>query len=196
MATNFQTNLYQFILNYIEEHSCSPSFKEITSGLGISPRSKSLVTRSLRALAKEGKIALTKQGRQLLISLPTKKLLLVGRISAGVPIEAISQHEVIDLYNMMEGKDHFALEVKGTSMVDEGILHGDIIICRRSFHAEEGDIVVALIDQHEATLKRISFKTKNLITLIPANPNLKPKTYSPEQIQIQGIYIGLVRKSF
>lgn len=193
MATDFQTSLYQFITNYIQEKGNSPSFAEITAGMGISPRSKSLITRSLRALEKEGNLSLAKQGRKLLISLTTKHLLLLGRISAGAPIEALPQHQVLDIDALMAGNDRFALQVKGSSMVDEGILDGDLIICRRTQVAYEGDIVVALIDQHNTTLKRISYKVKGMITLIPANTELKPRAYLPERIQIQGIYIGLVR---
>jgi repressor LexA len=193
MPTDFQINLYKFITEYIASYNNSPSFADITAGMGISPRSKSLVTRSLRALSAEGKIVLKKEGRRLLISLSTKHLPLLGRISAGVPIEAIPQHQFLDMKSLLQGENQFALQVKGNSMMDEGILDGDIVICRHINTAKEGDIVVALIDQHNTTLKRISYKVNGMITLIPANSELKPRAYAPERIHIQGIYIGLVR---
>jgi repressor LexA len=193
MTTDFQTNLYNFVSEYITQNSNSPSFSEITEAMGISPSSKSLITRSLRALGKEGKIVLKKEGRRLLISLSTKQLPLLGRISAGIPIEAIPQYQSIDINTLLQGESRFALQVKGNSMIEEGILDGDIIICRQSDTAKEGEIIVALIDQQNTTLKRISYKMNGMVTLIPANAELKPRAYVPERIHIQGIYVGLVR---
>lgn len=193
MAASFRDNLYKFLSEHINQHDYSPSFAEITAAMGISPRSKSLITRSLRILEKEGKLLLSKQGRRLLIALSTKRLPLLGRISAGIPIEAISEHQFIDADQLLQGSNRFALQVKGSSMIDEGILNGDIIICRKTETAKEGDIVVALIDQHNTTLKRISYRMQGMITLLPANPELKPRAYAPERIQIQGIYVGLIR---
>lgn len=193
MTTDFQTNLYQFISDYVAQYGNSPQFAEMTEAMGISPRSKSLITRSLRALEKQGKLILAKEGRRLLISLTTKQLPLLGRISAGTPIDAIPQHQFLDVQNLLEGADRFALQVKGNSMIDEGILDGDIIICKHADTAKEGDIIVALIDQHNTTLKRISYKMSGMITLIPANPELKPRAYVPERVHVQGIYVGLIR---
>lgn len=193
MAISFRDNLYKFLSEYINQYGKSPSFAEITEAMGISPRSKSLITRSLRILEKDGKLVLVKEGRRLLITLSNKQVPLLGRISAGTPIEAISECQFIDINHLFQGSNRFALLVKGTSMIDEGILDGDIIICRKSDVANEGDIVVALIDQHNTTLKRISYRMKWMVTLVPANPELKPRAYAPERIHIQGIYIGLVR---
>jgi repressor LexA len=193
MGTSFREKLYNYISDYIGQYGQSPSFSEITQGLEISPRSKSLITRSLRVLENEGKVILTKDGRRLLISLASKHLPLLGKISAGLPIEAISECQFIDVSHFFQGSNQFALQVKGTSMIEEGILDGDIIICRESHIAHERDIVVALIDQHSATLKRISYKVNGMITLIPANPELKPRAYAPERVQIQGVYVGLIR---
>lgn len=193
MASSFREELYKFLSEYINQHDNSPSFAEITAAMGISLRSKSLITRSLRILEKERKLLLVKKGRRLLIKLSNKQVPLLGRISAGIPIEAISDCQFIDINNLLHGTDRFALLVKGTSMIGEGILDGDIIICRKSEMANEGDIVVALIDHYNTTLKRVSYKVKGMITLIPANPELKPRAYTPERIRIQGIYIGLVR---
>ncbi|MBV9576771.1 MAG: hypothetical protein JO149_09130 [Gammaproteobacteria bacterium] len=193
MASHFKDRLYQFIADYMGQYDGSPSFAEMTQAMHISPRSKSLITRTLRTLEKEKKLVLIKEGRRLLIKLSKQQLPLLGCISAGTPIEAITDCDYLDINYFFQGDDRFALLVKGTSMIEEGILDGDIIICRKCIAAKEGEIVVALIDQHNTTLKRISYKLKGMITLVPANPELKPRAYVPERISIQGIYIGLVR---
>jgi len=197
MSTDFQENLYKFISEYLANYGHSPHYNEMTTAMGIRPTSKSLITRSLRALNKAGKISLKKEGRKVAISLnrDRKSLPLIGKISAGLPIEAIEQTQCIDIKELLTGNGRYALQVKGNSMIDEGIYDGDFIICKKSNTANEGDIVVALIDQMNTTLKRISFKVKGLITLIPSNTEMKPRAYFPERICIQGIYIGLVRLS-
>src|SRR5687767_4713451 len=129
MTTLFQENLYKFISDYLAQYNYSPSFNEITQAMGISPHSKSLITRSLRALEKKGMVVLRKEGRRLLISLPTKQLMLLGRISAGAPIEAIAEYQAVDLNAFFQRDDQFALQVKGNSMIEENIMDGDIIIC-------------------------------------------------------------------
>lgn len=193
MTSDFRTKLYKYLSERIGESGTSPSFAEIIEAMGISPHSKSLITRSLRILEKEGKLKLTKQGRRLLIELVNKQLPLLGRISAGVPIEAITHRRFLDLESLLGGINRFALQVKGDSMIEEGIFDGDMIICVHSDTAKEGDIVVALIDQENTTLKRISYKINGMITLIPANSDLTPCIYTPERIAIQGIYLGLIR---
>ena len=189
----FKEKLYQYISKYLNETTQSPSFAELTKAMGISPKSKSLITKTLKQLKKEGKLLLVKDGRRLHISLCEEHILLLGNISAGNPIETIAEYECLEMNHLFQGTNRFALQVKGTSMVDEGKFDGDLIICRKSDSAREGDIVVALIDNHNATLKRISYQINNMITLIPANTVLKPRAYCKNRIQIQGIYIGLVR---
>jgi SOS regulatory protein LexA len=193
MAENFRDRLFNIVSDYINQQGHSPFFGEITHIMGLSPRSKSLITRSLRLLEKEGRLTLNKVGRHLLISLSPKHIPLLGRISAGLPIEAITESQFIDMDQLFSGLDRFALQVKGTSMIEEGIWDEDIIICKKADTANEGDIIVALIDQNNVTLKKISYKAKGVITLVPANAELKPHTYFPERIQVQGIYIGLLR---
>lgn len=193
MPTEFQIKLYDFIEGFISERKNSPSFADMIEAMHIGQRSKSLITRSLRALEKDNRLFLKKDGRRLTISLPQQHLQLLGRISAGVPIEAIPDYQTLDINALLHGDNRFVLQVKGDSMIEEGILDGDFIICRYAEEAHEGDIVVALIDYENATLKRISYKVPGMITLIPANSELKPRAYPSERIRIQGIYIGLVR---
>lgn len=196
MTTDFQNSLYEFIKEYILQKGVSPQFAEMIAAMGISAKSKSLLTRSLRSLEKKGSLILKKEGRYLKISLVNKGLPLLGRISAGVPIEAITDRHFLNLHQLFECENKFALTVEGESMIDEGILDGDIIVCKSRPTAREGEIVVALIDDHYTTLKRISYKVKGMITLIPANSQLKPRAYLPERILIQGIYVGLIRVNY
>lgn len=121
---------------------------------------------------------------------------LLGRIAAGEPIEAILQHENINLQELLAPRvqrSMFALEVKGDSMLDEGIFPGDLVFCEASETAKNGDIVVALIDNQEATLKRIRYEKNGSITLIPANLAFKPMIYEEHRVKIQGIFVGLIR---
>lgn len=195
MVTPVQQKIYEYIKSYLGEHGYSPSLAEIAKGIGISPKSVSLVSRSIHALVEAGRLRFAKKGyRNLqLVEDESLTLPLVGRIAAGTPIEAIEDRQTVDFGEFIKGGNYYALEVKGDSMIEEGIFDGDIVICRRTQQATEGDIVVALIDALEATLKRISFQIKNHITLIPANPTLKPKAYQPCRVQVQGVYVGLLR---
>ncbi len=197
MKLSFRERLIKFIVQYIDDHNKSPNFSEIIVALGISPHSKSLITRSLRILEKEGKLRLTKEGRYVSITLRhINKIPLLGSISAGCPIEAIPDQNYFEIGQVFQANDQFALRVKGISMIDEGIVDGDIILCSQTTVAKEGDVVVALIDQDNVTLKRISYKVSGLITLVPANKEFKPRAYLPERIRIQGIYTGLIRTNY
>ena len=192
--TPIQYKIYQFIHDFIEKHGYAPLLKEVAVGVGISPKSKSFVSRCVHMLTEKGLLAMDGEGRPRNIKLVGGlSLPLVGRIAAGAPIEAIAQTETLDLGALLVADNHFVLEVKGDSMIDEGILDGDKIICKQQHSAEEGDIVVALLDSHEATLKRIHFKPAGHITLIPANKKLKPQVYLAQRIQIQGVFVGLLR---
>jgi len=195
MTTPLQNKVYQYITSYLDEHGYSPSFEEIAVGVGISARSVSLISRSVHALVDEGRLVFYKKGHRNL-KLPDShplSLPLLGKIAAGSPIEAIPDYRAIDVGWLLKGETHFVLEVKGDSMIDEGIMNGDFVICKHASVAKEGDIVVALVDQSDATLKRVSYQLKGMITLIPENPHLKPKAYLPHRIQIQGLFIGLLR---
>lgn len=195
MVSPLQHKVYEYIREYIYEHHYSPTLEEIACGIGISPRSVSLISRSIQALTDAGLVTANKKGYRniQLVEQAGYSLPLLGRIAAGIPIEAITEPQMIDIGSLFQNDKHFVLEVKGDSMMDEGILDGDFIICKSTQKANEGEIVVALIDKTDTTLKRISFQIKDKITLIPANAKLKPWAYSPERIQIQGIFAGLLR---
>jgi len=120
---------------------------------------------------------------------------ILGRIAAGVPISAI-QHEVDRVTPPIEFADsdaHYALEVKGDSMIDAGILDGDIVILKRTDSANSGDIVVALIDEEEATLKRLR-KKGDSIALEAANTAYETRIFGPDRVRVQGCLVALIRK--
>lgn len=195
MVTPVQQRVYEYIQSHLERESYSPSLTEIARGIGISPKSVSLISRCIKALTEAGKLRSEGKGyrRVQLAPLSDFTLPLTGRIAAGAPIEALEDKQSLDLRPLLQDPTHFILQVKGDSMIEKGILDGDLVICKQTATAKEGDIVVALIDDREATLKRISYKIRDHITLIPANPELKPKAYPLSRITIQGVYLGLLR---
>ncbi len=120
---------------------------------------------------------------------------LMGRIAAGVPISAIQNHaaDISCPPDMLGPGEHFALEVKGDSMIDAGIHEGDIVIIRRQETANNGDIIVALVEKEEATLKRLRKKGAS-VALEAANPKYETRIFGPDQVDIQGRLVGLIRK--
>jgi repressor LexA len=120
---------------------------------------------------------------------------LMGRIAAGVPIEAIQSHssDIGCPPDLLGPGEHFALEVKGDSMIDAGIHEGDIVIIKRQAQANNGDIVVALVEKEEATLKRLRKKGAS-VALEAANPKYETRIFGPDQVDIQGRLVGLIRK--
>lgn len=125
---------------------------------------------------------------------PAVEIALVGRIAAGLPVEAIEEAEPLVVPQALLGAgEHYALEVVGDSMRDAGILDGDYALIRRCETAREGDIVVALIDGHEATLKYLR-REGGMIRLDPANPAYQPQRYLPSRVRIQGKLAGLLRR--
>lgn len=160
-------------------------------------RSRAAVHRHVQALAEAGCIELApgrKRGIRLigdaaegLLELP-----LVGRIAAGRPIEAIPGRDTLNLADFFLGPDRFALRVRGDSMSGAGILDGDTVVVQRSATARDRDIVVALIDGDEATLKRIRYG-KGSVTLIPENPEMEPMTYEKDRVAVQGVVVGQMR---
>jgi repressor LexA len=125
----------------------------------------------------------------------TMSVPLMGRIAAGVPISAIQNHS-IDVAcppDMLGSGEHYALEIKGDSMIEAGIHDGDTVIIRRCHSADNGDIVVALVEKEEATLKRLR-KKGSTIALEAANPAYETRIFRPDQVDIQGRLVGLLRK--
>ena len=120
---------------------------------------------------------------------------VMGRIAAGVPISAIENHthDIACPPDLLTGGEHYALEVRGESMIEVGIHDGDTVIIRRCDTAENGDIVVALVDQEEATLKRLR-KRNGQIELEAANPEFETRYFGPGRVNVQGRLVGLIRR--
>jgi len=118
---------------------------------------------------------------------------LLGRIAAGQPIEAIEDANYLDLAAFFIGPDRYALRVTGESMIDVGILDGDTVILRKQNTAKTGDIVVALIDGQEATLKRLGETHDGIVELIPENPSMTTMRYSAKRVSFQGVLVGQLR---
>jgi repressor LexA len=118
---------------------------------------------------------------------------LLGRIAAGQPIEAIEGRDELNLADFLMSSDRFALQVTGNSMIDAGILDGDTVIIRQQQTATNGDLVVALIDGIEATLKRLKKLPDGMILLMPENKLMEPKVYPAQRVQIQGVVVGQLR---
>ncbi len=120
---------------------------------------------------------------------------VMGRIAAGVPIEAIQthSHSITVPQDMLAGGEHYALEIRGDSMIEAGILDGDTVLIRKTNSADNGEIVVALVDDEEATLKRIRKKGAS-IALEAANPAYETRIFGPDRVNIQGKLVGLFRR--
>ena len=130
-----------------------------------------------------------------IIDARTVSIPVMGRIAAGTPISAIQNHthDIAVPPDILTNGEHFALEVKGDSMIEAGIHDGDTVIVRRCNTAENGDIIVALVEGEEATLKRLR-KKGSTVALEAANPEFKTRIFGPDQIEIQGRLVGLMRR--
>jgi len=195
--TDRQQQTYDFLRVYVARHGMPPKLREIADHLGI--QSRGTVHRYLSALADAGLITvvadrargielLEAQGQFRRFTLP-----LVGRIAAGLPIEAIPDHDEIDLSEFFVRPNRFVLKVVGQSMIEAGILDGDMVVVEKASTARDGEIIVALIDNEEATLKYLKRNPDRSITLEPANHELKPMRYPADRVQIQGIVVGQFR---
>jgi repressor LexA len=197
MLTTQEQNTLQFIRAYLAQNGNAPKFKEI--GLAIGVNSQGTIHRYVQSLEDKGYIDRVKgnsRGMTLvelpLVSPPT--IPLVGRIAAGLPIEAVEDQLELNLAEMFMGPELFALRVTGDSMIEAGILDNDYVIIRKQPFAKNGDIVVAMIDKVEATLKRFRRKNETEIELIPENASMEIMTYPAERVNIHGILVGQMRK--
>ena len=199
-VTAKQRRIFEFIRRYIDSNQEPPTIAEI--GRQFQMRSSASVHAVLLALEREGlikRIPNVSRGIEIIeqkeSSEEDHEVPLLGTVAAGQPIEAILTHDTVSVPKGMQGHGRtFALRVRGESMVDENIQDGDIIIVTSQKTAENGQVVVALIDNTYATVKRL-YREPDFIRLEPANPQFKPifiKT--PERIQIQGVVRGLIRK--
>ncbi len=196
MLTPTQDRTLAFIRRYLKRRGYAPSLIEIAEGIGIT--SKGTAHRHVQALTDAGRIRLIpgrKRGIELVDEEEADKssLPLLGRIAAGQPIEAIAGQDRLDLSDLF-GPNRYALQVKGDSMIGAGILDGDLVVIERCDTADDGAIVVALIDDEEATLKRLRRLKSGRIKLIAENPEMPPLTYPAKRVRIQGVLVCQMRR--
>ena len=211
MLTRKQSELLTYLSDHMQQHDVPPSFDEMRDALGLA--SKSGVHRLVSGLEERGYIRrLPNRARAIEILKPLTaaaggvvtravetasnlvSLPLLGRIAAGTPIEALSDptnHLEIPA-SMVGSGEHFALEIVGDSMVGAGILYGDTVVIQRAETARHGEIVVALINQQEATLKTL-LKEPGRVGLEAANPRYETRYFSTGEVEVQGKLAGLIR---
>lgn len=219
--THLETRVLTAIDQHISRNGQSPTIAELALALRL--KSKGTVHRYVQSLIEKGKLerhgtgwrGLRVAGKPLpdsasaqssdnniidLVTLPAErittgdfKLPLLGKIAAGQPIEAIEDQAHLDLAEFFIGPDRYALRVSGDSMMDVGILDGDTVILRKTDQARTGDIVVALIDSQEATLKRLGQIEDGMVELIPENQSMSTMRYSVDRVSFQGVLVGQLR---
>ena len=198
--TRRQQEIYEYLVDNLENFPHPPTLDELCEALGLSSRGS--LHKQLQALIKEGLLQPMNNQRRGVRLVPQagedavadeNNLPLYGRIAAGQPIEAIAGHETISVPPPLRTTQPcYVLEVKGDSMIEEGILDGDWVVIEKRDSARNGEIVVALVDGEEATLKRIE-QQKGKVVLHPANASMEPMVYLPEQVQVQGVLVGQMR---
>jgi repressor LexA len=192
--TKKQKEVLDFITEYVREHGFSPTQKEIQEHFGF--KSLGSVQDYIKYLTLGGYLINDSHSVRGLspsnVNQNSEEIPLLGSIAAGSPIEAIENKEVISIPTHMLSKgQHYALKVKGDSMIEEGILNGDIAIIKHQTNATNGQIVVAVID-NETTLKKY-FKRSKQIELHPANSSMKPIIVKDKECEIRGLLVGLIR---
>ena len=195
--TEKQKAFLGFISRHTEDWGRSPSFDEICAHFGFA--SYNTVTTYLKTLERKGYIRLPQKKNQkraieVISPVETKRFEfpLLGKVAAGKPIEAVEDVDAIEVPPSMIGRgDYFVLKVKGDSMKEDGILDGDFIVIRKQPTAENGETVVALID-NEATVKRY-YKTEDGVELRPAHADMDPIVVSHGDLHIQGKVVGVMR---
>ncbi len=202
--TKRQRQVYDFIAESFQRNRYTPSYQEIGDALGLS--SLATVHKHICNLEKKGLLTRDHNRSRSIVLLPPKGRLkqamsvssdtvlpLLGRIAAGQPIEAVEHPETISLADFVRSKEVFVLEVRGDSMQDEHILSNDYVLVEKTKIAHNGDIVVALIEGTDATLKRF-YREGDKIRLQPSNARMKPIIVPAADVEIQGRVIGVLRK--
>lgn len=189
-----QKQILSYIETYVEQHDYAPSFREIADALEL--RSVATVAEHIDTLKRKGylhkeptmarSVQLTPVWDERTFEIP-----LLGSIAAGVPIEAIRTNETITIPRDMMGPNVFALKVRGDSMIEDGIFEGDYVIVEKTARPNQGEVVVALVDDDAVTLKRY-YLERGRVRLQPRNPNYRP--IFPKKVMIQGRVKGVIRK--
>ena len=193
--TRRQQQIYDYLVDNADHFDHPPTHDELCRALGLSSRGS--LHKHIQALIQAGLvqpldgmhrgIRLVEEGES------QPGIPLLGTIAAGQPIQAVPQPETLQVPEELLGsRPCYALRVRGDSMIEAGILDGDYVVIEQRDSARNGEIVVALIDNDEVTLKRIE-QTRGTVILHPANADMRPLTYPPDAVQIQGVLKGLLR---
>jgi repressor LexA len=203
--TRRQKEVMDFLSEFITKRGYSPSYEEIASGLGLASlatvhkhvqalESKQYIRRNYnhsRSLEISERYFSEERARQP-VTLPAVPLL--GRIAAGVPVEGVANPETLHFSDFLGNEDTFALKVRGESMIDDHICNGDFVLVEKTGSVRNGDIVVALVDGSETTLKRYYADPDGRVRLQPANATMSPIFVNPANLQIQGRVLAVMRK--
>jgi repressor LexA len=199
--TRRQKEIFDFVSRHIERKGYAPTIEEIGEHFGLS--SLATVHKHLTNLQQKGLIKREWNRSRALELIPTEvkvhavELPLLGRVAAGTPIEAVAATETIFIPEDMLGRNRsetYVLQVKGDSMIDEQIRDGDYVIVENRKSARDGEMVIALIDGDKATLKKFFRERGGKVRLQPANARMKPIIVDAEDLQVQGVVIGVLRK--
>jgi len=203
--TKRQKDVLDFIIEFVDDNGYSPSFDEIAHGLELA--SLATVHKHISALAEKKYLQRgANQSRSVDISprylqehrrqkqKTTQEVPLLGRIAAGVPVEAVETQATLSFAAFLGNSDNYALEVRGESMIDDHICDGDMVLIARGQDFRDGDIVVALVGRNDASLKRIYREPRNMVRLQPANAAMKPMFYRADEVEVQGRLLAVLRK--
>jgi len=203
--TKRQKEVLDYLVGFLNKNGYSPSFEEIANSLKLT--SLATVHKHLSTLEKKGFIRrgynqsrsievmqLPKPIREQVLERHVVELPLAGRIAAGRPLEAVEEHETISLADFARGQNTFVLQVQGESMRDDHILDGDFIVVEQTQVANPGEIVVALVGEDQATVKRFYREPGGKIRLQPANSQMAPIIVQATDVKIQGRVVGVLRK--
>ncbi|HUL70695.1 MAG TPA: transcriptional repressor LexA [Gemmatimonadales bacterium] len=198
--TKRQSEILTFLQGYIRDHGYAPSFEEIAEQFGF--QSLATVHEHLTNLERKGYIQRTHNESRAIEVLPPKgqavasEIPLLGKVAAGTPIEALMQQETLAVPdNLLPRRGpNYALQVQGSSMIDEHIVDGDFVVVHSQQNADNGELVIALINGSEATVKRFYREPGGWIRLQPANSAMQPMRFQERDILIQGIVVGVIRK--
>jgi repressor LexA len=196
--TKRQREILNFLNDFIQQHGYAPSLEEIGRRFGLS--SLATVHKHLTNLEEKGFIKRAWNRSRSVELMPTRmggralELPLLGYVAAGAPIEAVTGNETISVPEDIVGKrDSYVLRVRGDSMIDEQIRDGDYVIVEDRRTADNGEVVIALVNGSDVTLKKL-YREHGRVRLQPANPAIQPLVVAADQVQVQGVVVGVMRR--
>lgn len=204
--TRRQKEVLDFIVRFVEENAYSPSYEEIAAGMKLA--SLATIHKHISALEAKGYLrrgfnqsrsiepspGYLKEYRQRAAGARSYEVPLAGRIAAGAPVESYASPEALSFADFVGDKDTYALEVRGDSMIDDHIVSGDYVLVERTEQVSDGDVVVALVDGAETTLKRFYREQDDRVRLQPANAAMEPILVPAARVAIQGRLLAVLRR--